>query len=155
MAEDDIRPCNIRIDKEGKWFYMGIEMIKKEIINDLYRYLDRLEDGRYILNMNGQRCIIEVEDCPFVVVGVNIIEKRDKSPSAYILKLNDDGTEELIPETLFIGKENVPYCMVKRGRFQARFSRPAYYQISSKIEERGGIFYLPLKDKRYMIEIKS
>ncbi len=155
MAEDDLKPCNIRIDKEGKWFYMGVEMIKKEIINDLYRYLDRLEDGRYILNMNGQRCIIEVEDCPFVVLSVNIVGEIDRSPSAYILKLNDDSTEELIPETLFIGKENVPYCMVKGGRFQARFSRSAYYQLASKIEQRDGIFYLPLKDKRYMIEIKS
>jgi hypothetical protein len=47
--------------------------------------------------------------------------------------LTDGGTERLDPKTLVFKDSNVPYCRVRNG-LAARFSRPAYYQLTEFIE---------------------
>ncbi|HWN91044.1 MAG TPA: DUF1285 domain-containing protein, partial [Verrucomicrobiae bacterium] len=40
----------------------------------------------------------------------------------------------LDPETLRLGEGDVPYCRVKGGAFEARFSRAAAYQLLERLE---------------------
>ena len=65
--------------------------------------------------------------------------------------------EHLDPATLWVGRRNVLYCRIREGRFPARFSRPAYYQIAEWIRENEetGEFYMELEGNRYEIVTES
>ena len=58
-----------------------------------------------------------------------------------IILLNDFTEENLDMESLYFSK-NIPYCMVKDKRFEAKFSRAALFQLSEKINEKDGKFIL-------------
>ncbi len=144
----DIPPCNIRIDREGKWYHTiwGTELIHKPMRLFLFSLLERDEKGRYILRLKNQRCYLEVEDTPFVVMRV------DKNQT-FTITLSDETQEGLDMNTLWVGDENVLYCKIREGKFKARFSRPAYYQLADYIEfdESQEKFYISLDNHRYFI----
>ena len=113
----------------------------------LFSLLERDEKGRYILRLKNQRCYLEVEDTPFVVMRV------DKTHT-FLITLNDETKEELDLNTLWVGDENVLYCKIREGKFEARFSRPAYYQLANYVEfdESQEKFYIVLNNHRYFIK---
>ena len=151
MEENKIPPCMIYIDKEGKWFHKGIEMIHKGIVNEFYRSLATDSDGEYLIVMGNEKCLVEVEDTPFIITRVEF--ENAAEGERIVLSLIDDTKENLDPDTLSVGEDNVLYCRIKNNTFKARFSRAAYYQLASRIKEEGDKFYLPLKNKKYFIEI--
>lgn len=144
MTEIDIPPCLIFIDKEGKWFHKGLEMIHRDFIKLFYENMTMDNKGRYIISMAGDRCYVEVEDTPFVVWRTEVTNDEQKG-NRFFLVLSDDTREELDPETLFVGKEDVLYCRIRDRAYLARFSRPAYYQLASYVEEENGIFSLSVR----------
>lgn len=150
MFENDIPPCSILIDKEGRWFHKGLEMIRRDIVQLFYRNMRADSKGRYIITMAGDRCYVDVEDTPFVVWRT-VVSDDDRNGSRFSLYLSDDSTEELDPETLEVGDGNVLYCKVRNGDFPARFSRPAYYQLAKYIEEENNVFFLPANGRKYPI----
>ncbi len=75
---DEIPPCNIRIDKEGRWFYKGAEIIKQDIVRHFYAHLESDDQGRVIIHWRGERCVVEADDAPFVVMGVTNISSSIK-----------------------------------------------------------------------------
>lgn len=152
MTENNIPPCMIYIDKDGKWFHKGIEMIHKGIVNEFYRNLTTDPFGKYIITLGKEKCFVEVEDTPFIITRVEF-DKAEKSMEAQIiLYLIDDTQENLDPDTLTVGDENILYCLIKKSTFKARFSRAAYYQLASRIKEEGDKYYLPLKNKKHYIK---
>ncbi len=151
MAENGIPPCLIYIDKEGRWFYKGVEMIRREFIRLFYQHMEIDAQGRYIINLGGSRCYVEVEDTPFLVRRT-LLENRDQaSDSRFILFLSDDTQEDLVPDTLLIGDDNVLYCKVKNRTFPARFDRAAYYQLIEYVEEENDEYFIPLNGEKYFI----
>ncbi len=148
MDKNNLPPCMIYIDKEGKWFHKGLEMIHKGIINDFYRDLSVTDTGEYIISRGSEKCFVEVEDTPFIVTRTEY--KEDKNQ--FLIYLIDDTAEKLDPETIEVGNRNVLYCRVKNRKFKARFSRAAYYQFAEHIKEEGDKYYLPLNNKKYFIE---
>jgi hypothetical protein len=132
------------IDKDGKWFQNGAEIIHREIYLQFNSMLERTSDGGYRVKLGREVCNVEVEDAPFVVLGV-----AEDGRGGIILSLNDETTEILDPECFWIGAENVPYSFVKERVFHARFSRPAYYQLARHIvtdDEKE--FFLLIEGKR-------
>lgn len=150
MSENAIPPCSIWIDKEGRWFYKGIEMIRRDFIRLFYENMEPGADGRCIITLAGDRCYVEVEDTPFVVWQTEV-GPDDSGDMRFFLHLSDDSQEELNPETLHVGKDNVLYCRVRDRAFPARFNRSAYYQLAEHIEEKNGEFFLPVKDRYYPV----
>jgi len=140
---EEIPPCFIRIDKDGRWYHHGVEMIHRPFIRLFYQNLTRDEEGRYIIEWMGERCYLEVEDTPFVVRTISH-RKEAAGEERFMLALTDDSEEALAPDTLFVGRENVLYCRVRRGSFRARFSRPAYYELARHIVEKDGGYGLVL-----------
>jgi hypothetical protein len=154
-ANDDVPPCMIFIDKEGRWFHKGAEMIHRETILLFYQHMSLDSQGRYIITLEGERCYVEVEDTPFIVRRVRFKDSAQGNASGYILSLSDDTEDNLYPETLTVGVGNVLYCRVKDHAFPARFDRPAYYQLAQHIEEREGAYVLPVNGKDYPIRNKN
>jgi hypothetical protein len=147
----EIPPCLIFIDKEGHWFHKGAEMIHREFIRLFYQHMELDAQDRYVINWEGQRCRVDVEDTAFVVRRVSFKDRSPAQNAPYILHLSDDTSEPLAPDTLFVGEGNVLYCKVKNRSFPARFNRAAYYQLAKHIEQEGDIYYLPLNGRKYTI----
>jgi hypothetical protein len=141
----------IRIDKEGVWYYNGAEMIRKDIVLLLSQNLTRDEAGNYLVDLNEERCSVEVEDTPFVVQNVSYINGHDKD--YFTIALSDESVEELALNSLCMSDTNVLYCVVKKGKFSARFSRPAYYQLAAYIghDDANDAFFIALNGSSYNI----
>ena len=155
--DEPIPPCNIRIDRNGVWYYQGAEIIRQDILEMFYSNLEMDNEGRYLIRMGKQVCVLEVEDTPWIVKEVNPAAGPDGNPSAFQIRLSDNSVEELHPEELWMSKENVLYCRVKGGRFRARFSRPAYYEFSRYIQhdEKTQRYFVALNGKNNIIELRS
>ncbi len=145
----DVTPyLKLVIDKDGRWFQNGSEIIHPEIYKYFNGLLEKATDSEYRIRMNNEICRVEVEDAPFVVQAVHEVEK-----ATICIRLNDGSEEPFRPELFWIGKDNVPYCHVKNGSFHARFSRPAYYALAPYIvadaDERN--FFLHIDGQRTLI----
>ena len=126
-------------------------MIRRNIIRLFYQNMELDSKGRYVITWNNQRCYVEVEDTAFVVRSVVFQAGAQAHDSRLELSLSDDTSEELSPDTLYVGQDNVLYSRVKNLAFPSRFSRAAYYQLAKYIEEENGAFYLPLNGEKYEV----
>ena len=154
MDHMDLPPCMIFIDKEGRWYHEGAEMIHRDIIRLFYENMALDSEDRYVITWRGQHCYVEVEDTAFVVMRTAFVEDGPSGKGRYVLSLSDDTVEALRPEGLFVGRENVLYCRIKGDRFPARFARAAYYQLAQYVEEDCERFYLPLNGRKYEIRMR-
>lgn len=148
----EIAPCEIHVDAEGDWYYEGNKITREDILELFYDNLHPTEDGQYLIEWQNQRCLLEVADTPFVIGSVDRAETR--SNERILLRLRHiSAPEELDPAGLWVGAENVLYCRIRQGRWVARFSRPAYYQLAQWIEEdpQNGQFFLPVGGTKYLI----
>ncbi len=151
MSKEDIPSCEIYIDKNGRWFYRGAEMVHREIVLEFYRNMTRDCYGNHIISFRNERCRVEVEDAPLVVKRVVYEEPERGEDSRFVIFLNDDTRENLAPETLFTGDDNVMYCEARQASLRARFDRAAYYQLAEYLKEKGDMYYLPFNGNDYLI----
>ena len=143
----------IRIDKEGVWYYKGAHMFRKEILSVFFEHLKIDERGKYLIELEEERYYLDVEDTAFVVAAVYNNKLPDGGRDQLDVLLNDDSCEKLEMNSLYVGKDNVLYCRVKEGRFTARFSRKSYYQLAEFIEksEIGNNYFINLNGEKYFI----
>jgi uncharacterized protein len=136
----------IRVDRDGVWYFEGREIIRKEILSLFYDSLHLDEDG-YYLEINGQREYLEVEDTVFLVHGAEFVKGSEE---AFVIRLNDGTEERLDLNTFRIAEGNIPYCLVKGGRFPARFLRLPFYQVAQHAlhDEETDEYFLLLNGER-------
>lgn len=144
----------IKIDKNGLWYYKGAHMFRKEILSIFFQHLRVDECGKYLIELGNERCYLDVEDTAFVVEAVYKTKNPCNGLEQIEILLNDECCERLEMNSLYIGKENVLYCIIKEGRFIARFSRKSYYQLAEFIEqsEDGAEFFINLNGEKYLIK---
>lgn len=154
---DRIPPCQIRIDKEGVWYYKGAEMFRREIVNFFYQNIRQDETGHYLIELENDRCYLEVEDTAFVIRSVRQTISEKDGKRVFFLLLSDDTVDLLDLSTLWVGEGNVLYCTVKENRFAARFLRQAYYQLVGDIEydEEQDQYFIPLNGERHYLKEAS
>ncbi|OGP53910.1 MAG: hypothetical protein A2Y65_01665 [Deltaproteobacteria bacterium RBG_13_52_11] len=142
---------SIRVDRDGLWYFQGREIIRKDILSLFYDSLHLDEEGYYI-EINGEREYLEVEDTVFLVQGAELVREE-----AFLIRLNDGTQEQLDLDTLRITKENVPYCLVKEGRFPARFLRLPFYQVAqhAQHDEDTDEYFLLLNGRKYPLQRAS
>ncbi len=145
----------LRIDKEGRWFFDDEEVTHRKTYLLFSRNLTRDESGRTILRIGQEQCLVEVEDVPFVVRSLDFVLSDGGELKSIWLTLNDETREQLNQATLRIGAQNVPYCRVRAGKFEARFSRGAYQLLLPYIQqdEKKGRFFIRIDGKDY--DLKS
>lgn len=144
---------DIRIDKEGVWYYKGAHMFRKEILKVFFEHLKIDECGKYLIELGQERCYLDVEDTAFIVAAVYKKQLPDNGRSQIDILLSDDSCEKLEMQSLHVGRDNVLYCRVKEGIFTARFSRNSYYQLAEFIEqsENGNNYFINLNGEKYLI----
>jgi hypothetical protein len=140
------RVPRLRVDADGDWYDGDGPITHPGILANLRANLRSDGEGYFI--QTRVRIPVTVEDAPFVVTRV---ERRSERLRAW---LNDGTEEDLDPTRLRIGAGAVPYCDVKGGRFPARFSRPATFQLLSLAEydERTGRGTVRLGGREWTLE---
>ena len=153
MSENDeellerLRESGLRLDAEGRWWHEGQPVEHPRLSRALHRWLDRLDDGRHVVRLEGERYAhVEVDDAPYVVRSL-----RPGRDGEIELLLSDGSREPLCPSGVCVGGDNALYCTVKGGRFEARLSRPAHYALAARVEESGDGFVLVAGGRRWPI----
>jgi uncharacterized protein len=133
---------DIRIARDGTWFYRGSPIARPALVRLFSTVLRRESDGTYWLVTPAERGRITVDDAPFVAVEVNIA--GDGPQQQLIFRTNIDETVAAdidhpvrVVNDPATGEPN-PYLLVRNG-LEARLSRPVFYELVERgREERVG-----------------
>lgn len=144
---------DIKIDKEGIWYYCGAHMFRKDILCVFFENLHIDDCGKYFIELNGEIYYVDVEDTAFVVTAVYGTKAQDHGQDQIEILLSDESLEKLDMKSLVVGDDNVMYCCIKKGKFVARFTRKSYYQLAELIEvdDTGDHYYIALNHQKYFI----
>lgn len=134
----------LRIDRDGAWYHDDAEVTHAGILANLRDNL-RVDDSGHYLQIGPVRVPVEVEDAPFVV------ERVEVDGEALTVTLNDLSRERLALDSLRVDDRGVPRGRVKGGRFAARLSRAATYQLLQHVEAGGDGPVLVLGRRRHVV----
>ena len=132
---------NIRIDRDGRWYYMGSPIGRLALCKLFSTVLNRKEDGSYWLTTPVENGRIEVEDVPFVIIGMEDVE-TDDGPAIKLRSNLDhefllDGAHPLRVEIDPDTDEPTPYVVVTKG-LEGRVNRAIFYELVDRAEEHEG-----------------
>lgn len=127
-GSEQARVWRYRIDTEGNLWHDGSVFDDPQILKFFMRRMERLPDGRYFALCQGEECYFEPDDAIYVVQAV------DPQPARVVLTFQGGYQEDLDPNSLRVGKENVFYCTAREGRFEARFNRKPYLELAHLID---------------------
>ena len=129
---------DIRIARDGTWFYMGTPIGRQRMVKLFATVLRHDDDGKYYLVTPVEKLEITVDDAPFVAVEMKV---HGEGPGrALVFRTNVD--EEVIadathpievkidPET----KEPAPYVKV-RDRLWALIARSVFFDLVNLAED--------------------
>lgn len=123
---------DMRIDRDGTWYYHGSPIGRKELVRLFSTVLRRDEAGDYWLVTPAEIGRVEVEDAPFLAVELTVAgEGAERVISLRtnvdrIVAVDDDHPirVDFDPST----GEPRPY-VVMDGGVEARIARPVYYEL--------------------------
>jgi hypothetical protein len=134
---------DIRIARDGSWFYHGSQIARKPLVRLFASVLRRNSDGTYWLVTPAERVRIRVDDAPFVAVALDVEGEGRAARLNFVTNVEETVTAgpnhpirvALDPET----QEPAPYVMVRDG-LEALIARPVYYELVSLGGEHEGQF---------------
>ncbi|MCI0454109.1 MAG: DUF1285 domain-containing protein [Candidatus Dadabacteria bacterium] len=153
MEGEGIRKHYYYMDKEGTLFFERNEIGDPWVYRFFLRSLKQGDDGRFLVICENEHCYIEAEDVPYVINDISVTESEKEEISQIELLFRGGYKEALDPSTLHIGKGNVLYCRVRKGRFIARFNRRSYYRMVNFISynDKTGEFLINVNGRPYAI----
>lgn len=134
LANGEVVGCGdleFQIDRAGQWSYRGSPIGRQKLVKLFASILHRAPDGTYWLVTPVERGTVEVEDVPFVAVGLTTDGiGRNRRIS---LRTNLDDEVRVGPDhPLRLGAQPdgslAPYVTV-RGGLEARLGRSVYYEL--------------------------
>jgi hypothetical protein len=130
MEVDNVqdRIWHYSMDTEGHLWHDGAEFEDPQVLKFFMRKMEKQADGKFKVICQGETCYIEPQDVPYVVQKINFL------PDKIELIFQGDYREALDPISLYVGKDNVLYCKVRGGNFNARFNRKPYLELAHQIE---------------------
>lgn len=123
---------DMRIDRDGTWFYHGSPIGRKELVCLFASVLTRDRAGAYWLVTPAEMGRIEVEDVPFLAV--ELFRTGAGEAQTLSLRTNIDEVVAVDAEhpirvvTDSVSGEPSPYVTV-RPRLEARINRPVFYEL--------------------------
>ena len=117
----------MKIDREGNWFYQG-SIIDRKKLKVLFSRILKLENSKYFLVTPVEKVAVKVDLAPYMIVDYEV----DDSKTKIILKTNLDLSIPLDKEHQLelkkIGNENIPFVYVRDG-IEGFISRSVYYSL--------------------------
>ncbi len=130
----------IRLDREGRWFHRGEPFTNRKLVDLFNRSVRPLEGGGFVIQVGREIYPIHVEDTAYFVHAIDLTQ----SPA--VIELSDGTSEPLALETLVYDDRGGFYCLVKSGRYRARFRRNLWHALLDRIVERPDGIFLDLGD---------
>lgn len=123
---------DMRIGRDGTWYYLGTPIRRKQMVRLFYRVLRHDDDGRYYLVTPVEKLGINVDDAPFLAVELvatgsgrdQILTFRTNVDDAVIADREHPIRVSVDPAS----GEPSPYVLV-RDRLEALINRPVFYQM--------------------------
>ncbi len=127
-----LRRSGIRVDREGRFIHEGAEVTHEGFKRALFRWLDRLPDGRYILRLDDRRyAYLDVDDTPLVARAARV-----DPDGAVWLALSDGSDERLDAATLVADAGGIVRAKVRGARLEARLSTSALASLPDAVLAR-------------------
>jgi hypothetical protein len=130
-APIDRGDLDMRIARDGTWFYRGSPIGRQPLVKLFGSVLRREPDGSYWLVTPAERGRIEVEDVPFLAVALTAEGEGRAQRLIFRTNLDEFVTagpgNPLRVETAARGGP-VPYILVRDG-LEARLARPVFYEL--------------------------
>lgn len=136
----------IRLDPEGNWYQGEYPVLHDRTIQFLYKNIDIDKEGKYFLTGEDKPIFFRVEDVPYWII------KIERTIAGYLITLTDETVELLNLHSLWTGKKNALYCLIKGGKYAAKFFRSPYYEITKDLQKKGDRYYLLFGGKKYAIQ---
>ena len=131
-TQDICGDFDIRIGRDGTWYYQNSPIGRKPLVKLFSSVLRRDDDGSYWLVTPVEKGRIEVEDAPFLAVRLAVAGiGRDQ-----VLTLETNLDEIVTVDTDHpiwvvvdpLSREPSPYVLVRDG-LEARINRAVYYEL--------------------------
>lgn len=123
---------DMRIDRNGVWYYHGSAIRRKELVCLFASVLSRDENGRFWLVTPNEIGLVQVEDAPFLAVEMFVVGSgREQMISMRtnvdeIVTINDEHSLHVV--TNAETGEPSPYVRLQWG-IEARVARSVYYDL--------------------------
>ena len=130
------REYHYRVDRDGRIFHDGTEIVDPQVLRFFLRAMTRTPDGRWLVVCQREHNWFAAESTPFVVRRVRL-DVQDGQLTGVELVLGGDYREVLDPATLTVDG-GVLGCRVRQGAFPARFGRVALQQLAPFLTDDGG-----------------
>ncbi len=123
---------DIRIGRDGTWFYHGSPIGRKPLVRLFASVLRREDDGDYWLVTPAERGRIKVDEVPFTAVEVNAAGAGPSQTLTFRTNLDDEVAADADHAIRVAygpdSREPRPYILV-RDRLEARILRPVFYEL--------------------------
>jgi hypothetical protein len=154
--EGQSRESTIILDENGTFWHDGERITRPKMVQAFFSWIRRHpDDGRFILENGYDWTYFEVRDVPFIVRTLSIPPEGGSAPSRAFVVLSDGSKEELDPATLTVGPQEVVYCRVKGGEFEARFSPEAQTALGPILIERADGFAVTLGGREFPVKRRA
>ena len=135
-AKHDCGDLDMRIARDGTWYYKGSPIGRKELVCLFASVLKREADGSYLLETPVERGRIQVEDAPFIAVEMvwrdcecggavrQCLSFRTNCDEVVPANAEHPIRVQLDPRT----REPRPYIMIRPG-LEAKINRAVFYEM--------------------------
>lgn len=146
---------DMRIDREGRWFYQGGEL-KRSAMVKMFSSILRREGDDYFLLTPVEKWRINVEQAPFLMVAMRVENAGTKDQ--FIVLETNVGNEVLLSRDnpLWLVEsdrgEQLPMIEV-RSSLPGLLSRAVFYELVEQIaEEEGGRYFVESSGERFWLQ---
>ncbi|HSA66574.1 MAG TPA: DUF1285 domain-containing protein [Methyloceanibacter sp.] len=138
----DCGDIGLKIGRNGTWYYRESAIGRKKLVKLFASVLRQEKDGRYYLVTPVERVLIQVEDAPFLAVGMTVEGSGERQLLTFRTNLDDEVEAGPDHPLSFRPEKNgsfTPYVLV-RDKLKARLTRPVYYDLvaAAVSEGKGG-----------------
>ena len=135
---DVVGEIDIRIDREGNWYYQE-EVMARQAMVKLFSSILRLDDDNcYYLVTPVEKMKITVDVAPFAIIDFRVDEQNDKPTLVFIDSVGDEITlnnQEQFQIHTTDNDEPQPFLMVRRN-LKGLINRNVFYRLVNIAEER-------------------
>lgn len=135
---------DIRIARDGQWFYLGSVIQRPELVR-LFSSILKREGDRYFLVTPVEKVGITVDDAPFVAVDFEVEGEGEGQNLMFETKVGDfapaGAAHPIRVERAAQSGEPAPYVMIRRG-LEALIDRKSFYRMVDLGVHRDGWFGL-------------
>ncbi len=127
----DCGDLDMRIARDGTWFYRGSPIGRLALVKLFASVLRREPDGCYWLVTPAERGRIEVEDVPFLAVALSVQGEGREQQLIFRTNLDDivtAGPDNPLRIEMAASGEPAPYILV-RDDLEARLARSVFYDL--------------------------